>query len=68
MNFFLDSILGFFSSDLAIDLGTTTVALYLVNLKSGKIIDQTSFINPQAVIGGDVMSRLKRAMEDGGLD
>ena len=53
---------------IAIDLGTTTVALYLVNLKSGKIIDQRSFINPQVVIGGDVMSRLKRAMEDGGLD
>jgi uncharacterized 2Fe-2S/4Fe-4S cluster protein (DUF4445 family) len=53
---------------IAIDLGTTTVALYLVNLKSGKIIDQTSFINPQAVIGGDVMSRLKRAIEDGGLN
>lgn len=53
---------------IAIDLGTTTVALYLVNLKSGKIIDQKSFINPQAIIGGDVISRLKRAMEDGGLD
>ena len=53
---------------IAIDLGTTTVALYLVNLKSGKIIDQKSFINPQTIIGGDVMSRLKRAMEDGGFD
>ena len=53
---------------IAIDLGTTTVALYLINLESGKIVEQQSFINPQATIGGDVMTRLKRAMEDGGLD
>ena len=53
---------------IAIDLGTTTVALYLINLKYGKIIEQKSFINPQTTIGGDVMSRLKVAMEDGGLE
>jgi uncharacterized 2Fe-2S/4Fe-4S cluster protein (DUF4445 family) len=51
----------------AIDLGTTTVALYLVDLKSGKIITQQSFINPQNALGGDVMSRLKTASEENGL-
>ncbi|MEJ2053653.1 MAG: ASKHA domain-containing protein, partial [Calditrichaceae bacterium] len=53
---------------IAIDLGTTTIAIYLVNLKTGKIVDQKSFINPQTTIGGDVMTRLKKTMEEGGLE
>ena len=53
---------------IAIDLGTTTVALYLINLKTAKIVDQKSFINPQTTIGGDVMTRLKKTMEEGGLE
>lgn len=52
---------------LGVDLGTTTVAVYLIDLQSGTIMDQTSFLNPQMVLGGDVMTRLKVAAEGYGL-
>jgi len=42
----------------AVDVGTTTVGIYLINLTNGEIIDQTSFLNPQMVFGHDVISRL----------
>jgi len=51
----------------AIDLGTTTVAIYLVNLQTGVIVSQQSFLNPQNTLGGDVMSRLKVASQNDGL-
>ena len=43
---------------LAIDLGTTTVAMNLVNLESGEILTTTSFENPQKFGGSDVMNRI----------
>ena len=43
---------------LAIDAGTTTVVLNLVDLESGKIADTTSFENPQRFGGSDVMHRI----------
>ena len=46
------------------DLGTTSIALYLINLETGTVIEQTSFLNPQSVFGADVMSRLEYAKED----
>ncbi len=46
---------------IAIDIGTTTVAVYLANLANGTIINQLSFLNPQISFGGDVMSRLAEA-------
>jgi uncharacterized 2Fe-2S/4Fe-4S cluster protein (DUF4445 family) len=42
----------------AMDLGTTTVVLRLVNLESGEIVADTSFENPQRFGGSDVMSRI----------
>ncbi len=45
----------------AVDVGTTTVGVYLINLSSTEIIGQTSFLNPQIVFGRDVMSRLQAA-------
>lgn len=50
----------------AVDIGTTTIVLYLVNLASGNIIDAKSELNRQAVFGGDVLSRI-RAAEEGKL-
>jgi len=44
---------------LAMDLGTTTVVLRLVNLESGKLVATTSFENPQRFGGSDVMARIK---------
>jgi len=42
----------------ALDLGTTTVALRLVDLESGKILATSSFENPQRFGGSDVMARI----------
>jgi len=43
---------------LAIDLGTTTVVVRLVDLESGELVADTSFENPQRFGGSDVMSRI----------
>jgi len=47
---------------LAIDVGTTTVAGYLCNLRNGKVIATHSMMNPQVTYGEDVMSRITYAM------
>ena len=43
---------------IAIDVGTTTIAAYLCNLKTGELIATQSMMNPQVVYGEDVMSRI----------
>lgn len=43
---------------LAVDLGTTTIAVYLCNLGTGTVTASTSARNPQALFGDDVMSRI----------
>lgn len=43
---------------LAIDLGTTTIVVRLVDLERGTVIAETSFENPQRFGGSDVMSRI----------
>src|SRR5580704_6763629 len=43
---------------IAMDLGTTTVVLRLVDLESGELIADTSFENPQRFAGSEVMSRI----------
>jgi uncharacterized 2Fe-2S/4Fe-4S cluster protein (DUF4445 family) len=43
---------------LAMDLGTTTVVLRLINLETGELVADTSFENPQRFGGSDVMSRI----------
>jgi uncharacterized 2Fe-2S/4Fe-4S cluster protein (DUF4445 family) len=44
---------------LAMDLGTTTIVLRLLNLETGEIIADSSFENPQRFGGSDVMSRIQ---------
>ncbi|MFA6541335.1 MAG: ASKHA domain-containing protein [Bacteroidota bacterium] len=44
---------------LALDLGTTTIVLRLVNLETGEIVADSSFENPQRFGGSDVMSRIQ---------
>ncbi|MCL5676400.1 MAG: ASKHA domain-containing protein [Firmicutes bacterium] len=53
---------------LAIDLGTTTVAAWLLDLLTGEEMARASALNPQVVHGGDVISRLTHAVEQGGLE
>jgi uncharacterized 2Fe-2S/4Fe-4S cluster protein (DUF4445 family) len=43
---------------LAMDLGTTTVVVRLLNLETGEIIADASIENPQRFGGSDVMSRI----------
>jgi len=43
---------------LAIDIGTTSVVTTLVELESGEQLASVSSLNPQAVFGGDLMSRI----------
>ncbi|HEV8640919.1 MAG TPA: ASKHA domain-containing protein [Methylomirabilota bacterium] len=43
---------------LAIDIGTTSVVTTLVELESGEQLGSVSSLNPQAVFGGDLMSRI----------
>jgi len=42
----------------AIDIGTTTVVVRLLNLETGALIADASFENPQRFGGSDVMSRI----------
>jgi uncharacterized 2Fe-2S/4Fe-4S cluster protein (DUF4445 family) len=50
---------------LAVDLGTTTIVLRLLNLETGEVIADSSFENPQRFGGSDVMSRIHYDSEDG---
>jgi uncharacterized 2Fe-2S/4Fe-4S cluster protein (DUF4445 family) len=50
---------------LAMDLGTTTIVLRLVNLETGEVIADSSLENPQRFGGSDVMSRIYYDSEDG---
>tara|TARA_B100000809_G_scaffold7453_1_gene7368 strand:- start:372 stop:2291 length:1920 start_codon:yes stop_codon:yes gene_type:complete len=43
---------------LAIDLGTTTVVISLVDLENGKSITSSAFENPQRFGGSDIMNRI----------
>jgi uncharacterized 2Fe-2S/4Fe-4S cluster protein (DUF4445 family) len=49
----------------AIDLGTTTIAAQLLDLKTGNVLAVSTALNAQARHGGDIMSRVEYAMKDG---
>jgi len=51
------------SYGIAIDLGTTVIALYLADFSKGIITGQYSILNPQVHQGGDVMTRLTLAKD-----
>lgn len=53
---------------LAADLGTTTVAVYLYDLASGRCIARCGSRNAQCVYGGDVISRIRFAETPEGLE
>lgn len=50
---------------LAVDIGTTTVACYLVNMDTGEIVDKQGAYNKQSVYGSDVISRIIYTDENG---
>lgn len=47
---------------LAIDMGTTSLAVYLCDIDSGQVLAVESMVNPQIIYGEDVMSRIAYAM------
>lgn len=46
---------------IAIDLGTTKIAVFLLNLETGDTLTQTGVMNPQISFGEDVISRISYA-------
>ncbi len=49
----------------AIDLGTTTLAAQLLDLKTGRILSVRTALNAQARHGADIMSRIEAAVHRG---
>lgn len=51
---------------IAVDVGTTTLAAQLADLSTGRVAAVSTALNPQAVHGADVMTRIEYAVRDGG--
>lgn len=49
----------------AFDIGTTTIAAYLLDLKNGNILNSNGELNSQVKYGGDVISRCIFALQNG---
>ena len=52
------------SSGIAVDIGTTTIVAYLVDLGTGMTLSASSAINPQTSFGADVISRISYIGDD----
>ncbi len=53
---------------LAIDLGSTTIAAHLCDLRDGAVLASSGLMNPQIRFGEDLMSRVSYAMMNPGGD
>jgi uncharacterized 2Fe-2S/4Fe-4S cluster protein (DUF4445 family) len=53
---------------LAVDIGTTKVAAYLVDMQNGQTLAVDGIMNPQIARGEDVMSRISCAIQGGAPD
>ena len=53
---------------IAIDLGTTTISIALLDLDSGIFIDSLSFYNPQIIYGADIIHRIIFAQKNEGAE
>ncbi len=42
----------------AVDVGTTSLSLYVFNLETGELLGRSSALNPQTAYGGDVITRI----------
>jgi len=51
---------------LAVDLGSTTIAAHLCNLRTGEVVASNGVMNPQIRFGEDLMSRVSYAMMNPG--
>lgn len=48
---------------IAVDLGTTTIAMQLMDIDTGRVIDTYCEMNPQRRYGSDVLSRIQASCE-----
>jgi uncharacterized 2Fe-2S/4Fe-4S cluster protein (DUF4445 family) len=53
---------------LAVDLGSTTIAAHLCDLKTGEVVASSGIMNPQIRFGEDLMSRVSYGMMNKGGD
>jgi len=53
---------------IACDIGTTTVALYLVDMTRGKIMETASSLNQQIKCGEDIIARINYSQKPGHLE
>jgi len=53
-----------FPMGIAIDIGTTSVVFYLVNLLMGSAVETRAFMNPQIKYGSDVISRINHCINN----
>ncbi|MBN1847911.1 MAG: DUF4445 domain-containing protein [Deltaproteobacteria bacterium] len=53
---------------LAVDLGTSTIVIRLLDLLTGKALGETTFLNPQVEIGTDILTRIHFTREPSGLE
>ncbi len=51
---------------LAVDIGTTTLAAYLCDLRSGELLATATAMNPQVAWGDDILSRISFVQETSG--
>ncbi len=49
---------------LAVDIGTTTIVAYLMDLGSGEQVASSSTLNPQVSYGEDIVTRITAALEN----
>ena len=49
---------------LAVDYGSTTIVMALIDMNSGSVIDQAKAVNGQVAFGTDILTRITYAMED----
>jgi len=48
----------------ALDIGTTTIAIYIHNLETGKLVAYGSSMNPQFYFGDNIITRAQQYMSD----
>ncbi len=53
---------------IAIDIGTTTIVVYLIDLTDGQLVDVASIYNSQIRFGDDVITRIVNATEHGEME
>jgi len=67
---FNNEIIGFKKNEekiygIAVDIGTTTVVTYLIDIETGTLVDIESILNPQIKYGEDVISRITYSLNKG---